>query len=245
MLWGWAELNHSYATFYLGDLGQVTWLPWVLVSSLINWDALRTKWYNKYNAPYQAHSKNSEIGKKAEEKKEVNINFLVELCLCPAVTHSEHPLTVLAHIFMLPRGRTDRVQEYKIYPLQKCGFKLWEWGSPSSPSSPHPESNGDWRKVRKEGGKLELFCQVTLLGGGHSAQALSLATEAVIQYLNPFLLQSVALCARWTEPEWCRAAPEKLLHWAVSFRLGKEYPEGRLWPGYLDSCGYGMAASRT
>lgn len=66
---------------------------------------------------------------------------------------------------------------------------------------PHlPEGNGDWRKVRKEGGKPEMFCQVTLLGEGHSAQVLSLATETVIQYLNPFLLQSIALCARWTEP---------------------------------------------
>ena len=46
----------------------------------------------------------------------------------------------------------------------------------------------------------ELFRQVTLLGGGQAAQALSLATETVIQYLNPFLLQSVAVRARWTEP---------------------------------------------
>lgn len=64
-----------------------------------------------------------------------------------------------------------------------------------------PEGSGHLRKERKEGGRPRMFCQVTLLGGGHSAQALSPATETVIQYLNPFLLQSVALCARWTEPE--------------------------------------------
>jgi len=49
---------------------------------------------------YQAHSKNSS-GKKAEEK-EVAINILAKLGLCPAGMHTEHPLTLLAHIFMLP-----------------------------------------------------------------------------------------------------------------------------------------------
>lgn len=42
---------------------------------------------------YQAHSKNSS-GKKAEEEKEVAINFLAKLDLCPAGTHAEHPLTL-------------------------------------------------------------------------------------------------------------------------------------------------------
>lgn len=63
----------------------------------------------------------------------------------------------------------------------------------------HPEGKAGLRKVRN--GRPELFCQVTLLGGGHSAQAMSLATETVIQYLNPFLLQSAALVPGGQNPQ--------------------------------------------
>lgn len=63
---------------------------------------------------------------------------------------------------------------------------------------PRGQQNGE---EREEGGRPELLCQGTLLGAVRSAQALSLAAETVIQYLNPFLLQSIALCARWAEPE--------------------------------------------
>ena len=50
---------------------------------------------------YHTHSKYSS-GKRAEEEKEVAINFLAKLGLCPAGTHTEHPLILLAHIFILP-----------------------------------------------------------------------------------------------------------------------------------------------
>lgn len=123
--------------------------PWVFASLLIHWDVLKATWPNKYSAMYHAHSKNSS-GKRAEEEKEVAINFLAKLGLCPAGTHTEHPLILLAHIFMLPWGRTDHLQKPKIRPFRNWRFKLWEWGSPLSPSSSHPESSGNWREVRKE-----------------------------------------------------------------------------------------------
>lgn len=72
------------------------------------------------------------IGKKEEaEKKEVNINFLVELLLVPSCpylalstctvgTHSQYPLAILAHTFTLPRGRTEHVRKCERSNVTPC-----------------------------------------------------------------------------------------------------------------------------
>lgn len=205
-----------------GDLGQVTWAPWVLVSLLRSRDVLRDKWINKCNSLYQAASKKSLV-RRRKRRKWLTSTVLLSCWLCPAVlclalstcrvgTHSTHWLFLPTPSCCHRVGQKEHLQKHKrrhVAPFTLCQnvyLNHGGWGSPIYPLPLWPEGNGDPRKVRKEGGKPKPFCQVTLLWGGHSAQALSLAAETVIQYLNPFLLQSVALWARWTEPEWCREA---------------------------------------
>ena len=172
------------------------------------------------------HTARTLPGREQKKRKRLPSIFL------PSWASALLALTQSTHWFFLPTSSCCHEAGQTIcrslrFALSETGDLSYESEGPLSPP-PHPiqkaaATGGKWGRRR---GMPELFCQVTLLGGGHWAQARSLAAETVIQYLNPFLLQSVTLHARWTEPEWCWPAPEKLVQRAVSFRLGKNTRRG-------------------